>query len=192
MRRRVVVAVLVAVVVVAGYVVWKEHTRELKRLAKVPIDVSVDLSAEKIELRQGEDGKPKWLLTAKSAQYERDNGQVLVASPVIRYYMGPERGEMVVQAAQGEISQQDDTARLWPDVQGSMDPYSLRSDEVRYLGKAKQLEFLGNVHLVRESGELTTARVIVDLQTKNVTALGGVTATFPLESMTAADAKKKG
>lgn len=183
MKRRLLTGVLVLAVTAGLIWAWTAYERSVARLAKTGADLNVDVSAETVTLIQGEGGQARWRLEAQSARYDNERGLVEVVKPQVRYYTGQDQAELLVNAPQGLVDRGSDSATLWPEVTAQYGDMSLRADKLVYLGKNKTLEMTGRVELRRAGMELNAPTVVVDVTSKNVQAMSGVTAVLPPQGL---------
>lgn len=181
---------------VAGGVIWylylenktvEKIERAAKEIAKeageldVQAEVGVDLSLKGIKLAHGKEGHLHWKLTAKKAKYLQDQKQVLVESPNIIYFFENGDKQLTVKAANGLIEQENEKARLWPEITANYGDMLLRADELEYSGKNRMLELRGNVQLASPKMTCRAAQMSYSLKSNDITAEDGIHATINLE-----------
>lgn len=147
----------------------------------VKAEVDVDLSLKGIELSHGKEGQLHWKLTAKRAQYLQDQGVVEVTEPKISYHFVDDNKTLEVVAAQGRIEQQNERARLWPEVTAEYGENTLRADELEYEGERRELILSGNVQLMGPKLNCYAARMRYMLKTNDIIVEDGVKAQFILD-----------
>ena len=195
--RRLLLSVLL-LLLAAGGVIWYyylEHAtvdkieQAAKEIAKeageldVQAEVGVDLSLKGIKLSHGKEGHLHWKLTAQKAKYLQDQNQVLVESPHIIYFLGNEDKRISVRAANGVIEQENEKARLWPEIIANYDDMRLRADELEYSGKDRMLILRGDVQLENPKMSCRAAEMSYNLKNNDITAENGVHASIKVEDM---------
>lgn len=153
-----------------------------------------DVSAEDLELVQGAAGKVQWRVRAKSAQYSFDQRIVQVKSPQLFAYVGPDGDEVFLKADLGEVNQRGNTVTLRDNIIGRYESFTLTSDVFDYIGPMKKLYLKGRVIVERPDFMLNATAVEINVETKELTAAGGVVAELipaGLEAMKKENAKKE-
>lgn len=135
-----------------------------------------DVTAEDLELVQGAAGKVQWRVRAKSAQYSFDQRIVQVKSPQLFAYVGPDAAEVFLKADLGEVNQRGNTVTLRDNIIGKYESFTLTSDVFDYIGPMKKLYLKGRVIVERPDFMLNATAVEINVDTKELTAAGGVVA----------------
>lgn len=135
-----------------------------------------DVEAEDLELVQGADGKVQWRVRAKSAQYSFDQRIVRVKSPQLFAYVGSGAEEVFLRADLGEVNQKGNTVTLQGNIIGRYESFTLTSDVFDYIGAMKKLYLKGRVIVERPDFMLNATAVEINIETRELTAAGGVTA----------------
>lgn len=149
-----------------------------------------DVTAEDLELVQGSDGKELWRVRAKSAQYSQDQRTVQVLRPQLFAYVGPDRQEVFIRSDTGEINQTGNTLTMRDNISGRFGEFALSSDVFDYIGAMKKAYFKGRVVVTRPDFSVNATTVEINLDTRELTAAGGVVAQF-VPAAGAADKKGK-
>ncbi|MBA4356988.1 MAG: LPS export ABC transporter periplasmic protein LptC [Humidesulfovibrio sp.] len=179
MRKSVLFLVLIFVLGLAiGLVVNEQRsarngTAEKPAAAKAP---EPDVMAEDLELVQGADGKVLWRVRAKSAQYSVDQRIVQVLRPQLSAYVGADRQEVFVKSDTGEVNQQGNTMTLRDNISGRFGEFTLTSDVFDYIGAMKKIYLKGRVAVSRPDFSMNATTVEINLETRELTAAGGVSA----------------
>ncbi len=183
---------------VAGGVFWYlylEHKtvdkleKAAKEIAKeagdldIQADVGVDLSLKGIKLSHGKEGQLHWKLTAEKANYLQDKAQVQVESPEIVYFFKGDSKQLSVKAEKGLIEQENEKARLWPEINAIYGDMQLRADELDYAGKDRILTLRGNVQLETPKLSCQAAEMHYNLKDNTITAENGIHAAISLDEM---------
>lgn len=137
-----------------------------------------DVLAEDLELVQGSDGKELWRIRAKSAEYSLDQRIVQVIRPQLFAYVGSEREEVFIKSDLGEINQSGNTVTLRDNIVGRFGQFALSSDVFDYIGAMKKAYFKGRVIVTRPDFTVNATTVEINLETRELTAAGGVAAEF--------------
>lgn len=135
-----------------------------------------DVLAEDLELVQGSDGKELWRVRARSAQYSLDQRIVQVIRPQLSAYVGADREEVFIKSDLGEVNQQGNTVTLRDNIAGRFGAFALTSDVFDYIGAMKKAYFKGRVIVSRPDFTVNATTVEINLETRELTAAGGVTA----------------
>lgn len=144
-----------------------------KPVAKAP---EPDVVAEDLELVQGADGKVIWRVRAKSASYSVDQRIVQVLRPQLSAFVGVDRQEVFIKSDSGEVNQQGNTMTLRDNISGRFGDFALTSDVFDYIGAMKKIYFKGRVAVSRPDFSVNATTVEINLETRELTAAGGVTA----------------
>ena len=170
---------------VLGFGAWvwlsqDETVRQIGELAdnvELEAEVGVDLSLQGIELTQAEAGRTQWRLTAERASYAQDEGLVRVEKPKVAYYLS--NGEVFnVSAAQGEVRQDEQKARLWPDVSGEYDDKTITAQQLDWSGGEQLLALSGDVRMIAPQAEFHAPSLQFKLDTNILSAEDGVRITI--------------
>lgn len=137
-----------------------------------------DVVAEDLELVQGSDGRELWRIRAKSAEYSLDQRIVQVIKPQLSAYVGAEREEVFIKSDLGEINQTGNTVTLRDNIAGRFGEFALSSDVFDYIGAMKKAYFKGRVIVTRPDFTVNATTVEINLETRELTAAGGVAAEF--------------
>ena len=135
-----------------------------------------DVTAEDLELVQGSGGKVQWRVRAKSAQYSFDQRIVQVKSPQLFAYIGADAEEVFLKADLGEVNQRGNTVTLRDNIVGRYGSFTLTSDVFDYIGAMKKLYLKGRVIVERPDFMLNATAVEINMETRELTAAGGVVA----------------
>jgi len=178
MRKSLVFVVLIFVLGLAiGLVVNEQRNGRNaaleKPVAKAP---EPDVMAEDLELIQGAEGKILWRVRAKTAQYSIDKRIVQVLRPQLTAYVGTDRQEVFIQSDTGEVNQQGNTMTLRDNITGRYGAFVLTSDVFDYIGAMKKIYLKGRVGVSRPDFSVNATTVEINLETRELTAAGGVTA----------------
>jgi len=165
----------------------KDATADMTPAAKADPDVL----AEDLELVQGSDGKELWRVRAKSAQYSFDQRIIQVIRPQLSAYVGAERDEVFIKSDTGEVNQQGNTVTLRDNIAGRFGTFALTSDVFDYIGAMKKAYFKGRVIVTRPDFTVNATTVEINLETKEMTAAGGVTAELIPASLNSLKKEKK-
>lgn len=192
MRKSLVFVVLIFVLGLAiGLVVNEQRNGRsdapLRPAAKV---AEPDVMAEDLELVQGADGKVLWRVRAKSAQYSLDQRIVQVLTPQLTAYVGADRQEVFIKSDIGEVNQQGNTMTLRNNITGRFGSFVLTADEFDYIGAMKKIYLKGQVSVSRPDFSVNATTVEINLDTRELTAAGGVTAELIPAAMKAFNKEK--
>jgi len=149
------------------------------------------VQAEDLELVQGSDGKELWRVRAKSAEYSLDQRIVQVIRPQLSAYIGAEREEVFIKSDTGEINQMGNTVTLRDNIAGRFGAFALTSDVFDYIGAMKKAYFKGRVVVTRPDFSVNATTVEINLETKELTAAGGVAAELTPASLNSLKKEKK-
>jgi len=147
--------------------------------------------AEDLELVQGSEGKELWRVRAQSAQYSLDQRIVQVVRPQLFAYIGAERDEVFIRSDTGEINQMGNTVTLRDNIAGRFGAFALTSDVFDYIGAMKKAYFKGRVMVTRPDFSVNATTVEINLDTKELTAAGGVSAELTPAALSAMKKEKK-
>ncbi len=192
MRKSLVFVVLIFVLGLAiGLVVNEQRSGRSvapeRPVAKAP---EPDVLALDLELVQGADGKVLWRVRAKSAQYSMDQRIVQVLRPQLTAYVGADRQEVFIQSDTGEVNQQSNTMTLRDNITGRYGSFVLTSDVFDYIGAMKKVYLKGRVGVSRPDFSVNATTVEINLETRELTAAGGVTAELIPAAMNAFNKEK--
>lgn len=149
------------------------------------------VQAEDLELVQGSEGKELWRVRAKSAQYSLDQRIVQVVNPQLFAYVGPNRDEVFIRSDTGEINQMGNTVTLRDNIAGRFGAFTLTSDVFDYIGAMKKAYFKGRVMVTRPDFSVNATTVEINLDTRELTAAGGVSAELTPAALDAMKKEKK-
>jgi len=135
-----------------------------------------DILAEDLELVQGSAGKIEWRVRARSAEYSFDKRIVHVKNPQLFAYIGTEGEEFFLKADKGEVNQQGNTLTLSDNIVGQYNGFTLSSDVFDYIGAMKKLYLKGHVSVFRPDFQINATAVEINVETRELTAAGGVEA----------------
>jgi len=153
--------------------------------------VEPQVHAEDLELVQGSEGKELWRVRAQSAQYSLDQRIVQVVRPQLFAYIGAERDEVFIRSDTGEINQMGNTVTLRDNIAGRFGAFALTSDVFDYIGAMKKAYFKGRVMVTRPDFSVNATTVEINLDTKELTAAGGVSAELTPAALNAMKKEKK-
>ena len=209
----VLVAAITAGILVVVWSTWDTGTR--KRVAPpqkksenatVPSpsllsEADVDISAEGIELTQGESGRLEWTLKAVRGDYAQESGRIYLTRPDMVYFMGEDRTEVRVRAGTGNVAQNEDLVALEDNVTAHYGEFTVLAGTLDYMGRNKSLRLGDDVRVSRPGMRFNASVVDVDVSTRDILAVGGVAAVLeesmfqsdePVENMTALNATVAG
>ncbi len=177
MRKPFVIVVVIFLLGLAiGMVVTQQRTTPTAPPEKQAARSEPDVVAEDLELVQGSDGKELWRIRAKSAQYSLDQRIVQVLRPQLSAYVGADREEVFIKSDLGEINQSGNTVTLRDNISGRFGDFALTSDVFDYIGAMKKAYFKGRVIVTRPDFTVNATTVEINLETRELTAAGGVAA----------------
>lgn len=178
MRKPLLFLVLIFVLGLAIGLVVNERRDVRNGAAEKPVAKTAepDVLAEDLEFVQGADGKVLWRVRAKSAQYSVDQRIVQVLRPQLSAYVGADRQEVFVKSDTGEVNQQGNTMTLRDNITGRFGEFVLTSDVFDYIGAMKKIYLKGRVGVARPDFSMNATTVEINLDTRELTAAGGVTA----------------
>lgn len=178
MRKSLLILVLIFVLGLAIGLVLNEQKNVRNGVAERPAAqvTEPDVMAEDLELVQGADGKELWRVRAKSAQYSIGQRIVQVIRPQLSAYVGADRQEVFVKSDTGEVNQQGNTLTLRDNISGRFGEFALTSDVFDYIGAMKKIYLKGRVVVTRPDFSMNATTVEINLETRELTAAGGVTA----------------
>lgn len=174
-----------------GLVVNQQRMTRSVPAAKSQAKDEPEVQAEDLELVQGSDGKELWRVRAKSAQYSLDQRIVQVIRPQLSAYVGTDREEVFIKSDTGEINQMGNTITLRDNIAGRFGAFALTSDVFDYIGAMKKAYFKGRVIITRPDFSVNATTVEINLDTRELTAAGGVTAELTPASLNALKKEKK-
>jgi len=174
-----------------GLVVNQQRGTRSTPAEKALTKAEPQVQAEDLELVQGSDGKELWRVRAKSAEYSLDQRIVQVIRPQLSAYIGPEREEVFIKSDTGEINQMGNTMTLRDNIAGRFGAFALTSDVFDYIGAMKKAYFKGRVVVTRPDFTVNATTVEINLETKELTAAGGVAAELTPASLNALKKEKK-
>ena len=137
-----------------------------------------DVTAEDVELVQGRDGAMQWRILATSAQYDQDREKVAISNPQLMAHVGEKGDEVYIRAERGEVDQAYDNLSLLGGVDGRFGTFSLSADQLDYVGAIDKVYLKGKVVVKRSDMEIQATAVEIDLNSMELLAAGGVTATM--------------
>lgn len=193
MRKPLVTVVVIFLLGLAiGLVVNQQRGQDRSAPAEKPqAKAEPDVVAEDLELVQGSDGKELWRIRAKSAEYSLDQRIVQVIKPQLSAYVGAEREEVFIKSDQGEINQTGNTVTLRDNIAGRYGEFALSSDVFDYIGAMKKAYFKGRVIVTRPDFTVNATTVEINLETRELTAAGGVAAEFTPAALEGLKKEKK-
>lgn len=177
-----------------GLVVNQQRSNGRSAPAEKPAAASKSepqVQADDLELVQGSEGKELWRVRAKSAQYSLDQRIVQVISPQLSAYVGPDRDEVFIRSDTGEINQMGNTVTLRDNIAGRFGEFALTSDVFDYIGAMKKAYFKGRVVVSRPDFSVNATTVEINLDTRELTAAGGVSAQLTPAALKAMKKEKK-
>jgi LPS export ABC transporter protein LptC len=178
MRKSLVSVVLIFVLGLAIGLVVNEQRNGRAVAPEKPVAKAAepDVMAEDLELVQGADGKVLWRVRAKTAQYSLNQRIVQVVSPQLTAFVGADRQEVFIKSDLGEVNQQGNTMTLRDNITGRYGSFVLSSDVFDYIGAMKKIYLKGRVGVSRPDFSVNATTVEINLETRELTAAGGVTA----------------
>lgn len=194
MRKPLVTVVVIFMLGLAiGLVVNQQRTTPTPQpaLEQQAAKAEPDVVAEDLELVQGSDGKELWRIRAKSAEYSLDQRIVSVIRPQLSAYIGTEREEVFIKSDLGEVNQSGNTVTLRDNIAGRYGDFALTSDVFDYIGAMKKAYFKGRVIVTRPDFTVNATTVEINLETRELTAAGGVAAELSPASLNSLKKEKK-
>lgn len=137
---------------------------------------AADVTAQDIELIQGQAGQVQWRLKARGAEYNAEKGRILLTKPQMQTYVGEERREVFIQGERGEVDQQSNNLTLWDRVEGRYGEFALSAQSFDYIGAMNKVVLKGGVQVRRPDMSIDASAVEIDLNARQLLAAGGVTA----------------
>ena len=174
-----------------GLVVNQQRGTRSAPAEKAVSKAEPEVQAEDLELVQGSDGKELWRVRAKSAQYSLDQRIVQVIRPQLSAYVGAEREEVFIRSDTGEINQMGNTVTLRDNIAGRFGAFALTSDVFDYIGAMKKAYFKGRVIVSRPDFTVNATTVEINMETRELTAAGGVAAELTPASLNSLKKEKK-
>lgn len=162
------------VVALLGITLVMRYAREDVPVVKEKSSVDMDLSLQGIVLRQGRDGRLLWTLNATHADYQKEQGVVMVTDPDIVYFQEDANDPVYVTGDHGRIDQKNDQADIWSNVVVLYQGSRLITQSLHYNGTNSQLSFKDQVEVRKDDMVLTADTALVELETKNLKAHGHV------------------
>lgn len=177
-RRRKALLALVFAVALAGAGIWYfiQQSSVFEQARELAEDVNVDVSMQGLTLSQGEEGNLRWKLDAAGAEYLQEQGRIKVDDPVITYYPKEGGEPLEVRASDGEVDQNTEEAWLWPEVVMRTNESTVTAERLYYAGENATITLTGGVVLKRADMHVISDSAVMDLNSNEVTAGGGVTA----------------
>jgi LPS export ABC transporter protein LptC len=193
MRKPLVTVVVIFLLGLAiGLVINQQHSTRAVPAVNTPVGkTEPEVQAEDLELVQGSEGKELWRVRAKSAQYSLDKRIVQVIRPQLSAYVGDDHEEVFIRSDTGEINQVGNTMTLRDNIAGRFGAFTLTSDVFDYIGAMKKAYFKGRVIITRPDFSVNATTVEIDLDTRELTAAGGVAAELTPASLNALKKEKK-
>lgn len=192
MRKPLVTVVVIFLLGLAiGLVVNRQRADRSAPAEKPVAKAEPDVLAEDLELVQGSDGKELWRIRARSAQYSLDQRIVQVIRPQLSAYVGADREEVFIRSDLGEINQSGNTMTLRDNITGRFGAFALTSDVFDYIGAMKKAYFKGRVIVTRPDFTVNATTVEINLETRELTAAGGVAAELTPASLDSFKKEKK-
>ncbi|XPV77750.1 MAG: LPS export ABC transporter periplasmic protein LptC [Desulfovibrio sp.] len=151
------------------------------------LDINADISAEDIELVQGEGGEIQWKLKAAKAEYDKDKGLVLVTAPRLTTFVGDNRREIFVRSDFGEVDQKGNNLTLWDRVDGQYGLFGLKADSFDYIGSMNMIYIKGSVVVNRADMNISAPAVQINVTERTLEAAGGVEAYILVDELTDKD-----
>jgi LPS export ABC transporter protein LptC len=170
--KKTILCILVAAIL--GTILVIRYAREKVAVPEEKIPVEMDLSLQGVTLRQGRDGRLVWTLNATAADYQKEQGVVMVTDPDIVYFQENKDDPVYVTGDHGRIDQKSDQADIWSNVIVLYQGSRLLTDSLHYNGTSSLLSFKDRVEVHRDDMVLTADRAQVELETKNLEAHGRV------------------
>ena len=176
MRKKVWLVILFVALLVGAGILGRYFLGSVEQVRKGLKDVSVDLSLEGVTLRQGKDGRLLWTLNATSADYQKDEGFVLLSNPKILYFQDDKPEPLYVEGDHGKVDQKNDQAFIWSNVTVRYQDALLTAARLHYDGSKRLLMFDDDVVMVRGDMRLMADAAELDLKDENLLARGNVRA----------------
>lgn len=183
MRKPVLTIVLIFLLGLGVGLVLNHQSRQKEQTEKPAAKAEPDVVATDLELVQGSEGKEQWRMRGKTAQYSVDQRIVQILNPQLSAYVGQDRQEVFIRSDTGEVNQPGNTLTLKDNIAGRYGDFTLNSDVFDYIGAMKKAYFKGRVVVTRPDFTVNATTVEIDLDTKELTAAGGVTAEFVPSSL---------
>jgi LPS export ABC transporter protein LptC len=174
-----------------GLVVNQQRANRSAPAEKPVAKAEPDVLAEDLELVQGSEGKELWRIRAKTAQYSLDQRIVQVLRPQLSAYVGAEREEVFIKSDTGEVNQSGNTLTLRDNIAGRYGDFALASDVFDYIGAMKKAYFKGRVIITRPDFTVNATTVEINMETRELTAAGGVSAELIPSSLKMLNKEKK-
>lgn len=192
MRKSFVTVVVIFLLGLAiGLVVNQQRATRSAPAEKPVAKAEPDVQAEDLELVQGSDGKELWRIRAKTAQYSLDQRIVQVIRPQLSAYVGADREEVFIKSDTGEVNQSGNTLTLRDNIAGRYGDFALSSDVFDYIGAMKKAYFKGRVIITRPDFTVNATTVEINMETRELTAAGGVAAELVPSSLKSLNKEKK-
>ena len=179
MIKKIVFLVFFTGLVLAIFALWY-------RLEESPIKapdlegVRADLSLEGIELAQGSAGQTEWKLKADNGRYSRDEQTIFLKAPRITYFRGNNSEPVFISGPEGRIDRNKDTAYIFPQVNASVGPSVIRSQNATYFGIKRKIVLSGGVRVTRNASNLRADEMEFFLDEDVVQASGNVRAVLSM------------
>lgn len=174
-----------------GLVVNQQRSGRSAPAEKPVAKAEPDVLAEDLELVQGSEGKELWRIRAKTAQYSIDQRIVQVIRPQLFAYVGADHEEVFIKSDLGEVNQSGNTVTLRDNIAGRFGEFALTSDVFDYIGAMKKAYFKGRVIVTRPDFTVNATTVEINLETRELTAAGGVAAELVPSSLGSLKKEKK-
>ncbi len=192
MRKSLVSVVVIFLLGLAiGLVVNQQRANRSAPAEKPVAKAEPDVLAEDLELVQGSEGKELWRIRAKTAQYSLDQRIVQVLRPQLSAYVGADREEVFIKSDTGEVNQSGNTLTLRDNIAGRYGDFALSSDVFDYIGAMKKAYFKGRVIITRPDFTVNATTVEINMETRELTAAGGVSAELIPSSLKTLNKEKK-
>jgi len=192
MRKSLVSVVVIFLLGLAiGLVVNQQRANRSAPAEKPAAKAEPDVQAEDLELVQGSEGKELWRIRAKTAQYSLDQRIVQVLRPQLSAYVGADREEVFIKSDSGEVNQSGNTLTLRDNIAGRYGDFALSSDVFDYIGAMKKAYFKGRVIITRPDFTVNATTVEINMETRELTAAGGVSAELIPSSLKTLNKEKK-
>jgi LPS export ABC transporter protein LptC len=178
--KKTILFLLVVAIIGISLLIW--YARDEVSVVKEMTSVDMDLSLQGVMLRQGKDGRLLWTLNATHADYQKEQGLIMVTDPDIVYFQEGKDDPVYVTGDQGRIDQKNDQADIWSNVIVLYQGSRLITQSLHYNGTNSQLSFKDHVEVHKDEMVLTADRALVELETKNLKAHGRVHAVVMTQS----------
>lgn len=140
---------------------------------------NVDLSLQKINYTETNDGKPRWTLVADSAAHNVGEGVTRIENIHMTFY-DEQNGDMVLTAEKGEMdaASRDVTVSGNVAIVGARE-WALYTEHLQYVGADRTIRNAEPVRLVSETMEVSGVGMRLDVRNRSLRLLSKVEARLP-------------